>query len=57
MKRKVVKAWVAVDDKGNPKFTSVYGGFYAVISEYVDERTIPCTITYELPRKARKKAS
>lgn len=54
MKRKVVKAWVAVDDKGNPKFTSVYGGFYAVISEYVDERTIPCTITYELPRKASR---
>ena len=55
MKRKV-KAWVAVDDEGKPKFTSVYGGFYAVLDVYVDDRTIPCTITYELPETPKRKA-
>lgn len=40
MKRKV-KAWVAVDDNGDPMFTSVYKGFYAVLEENVPGKTIP----------------
>lgn len=54
MKRKV-KAWVAVDDNGDPMFTSVYKGFYAVLEENVPGKTIPCTISYDLPTKERKR--
>jgi len=36
-------------------FTSVYKGFYAVLEENVPGKTIPCTISYDLPTKERKR--
>ena len=55
MKRKVIKAWAILKGKNIAMCCESYRQDTLCIHTIkITEKALPCTITYELPRKARK---